>query len=52
MGGAAGYFIFDDAGPGLGTLYWDATGGSGVDAVAVATLTGVVGLNPADLHIV
>lgn len=52
MGGAAGYFIFDDAGPGLGTLYWDATGGSGVDAVAVATLTGVVGLNPADFHIV
>jgi len=52
MGGPDGYFIFDDAGKGLGTLYWDATGGSGADAVAVATLSGVAGLAAADFHIV
>lgn len=52
MGGADGYFIFDDAGKGLGTLYWDATGGSGADAVAVATLSGVAGLSATDFLIV
>jgi Ca2+-binding RTX toxin-like protein len=52
MGGADGYFIFDDAGKGLGTLYWDATGGSGADAVAVATLGGVTGLSTTDFLIV
>lgn len=51
-GGSTGYFIFDDAGKGLGTLYWDATGGSGADAVAVATLSGVTGLSATDLLIV
>jgi Ca2+-binding RTX toxin-like protein len=52
MGGPNGYFIFDDAGKGLGTLYWDATGGSGADAMAVATLSGVTGLNATDFLIV
>ncbi len=52
MGGPDGYFIFDDAGKGLGTLYWDANGGSGADAVAVATLGGVTGLSATDFLIV
>jgi hypothetical protein len=52
MGGSDGYFIFDDAGKGLGTLYWDATGGSGADAVGVATLSGVTGLSATDFLIV
>lgn len=51
MGDPTGYFIFDDAGKGLGTVYWDATGGSGADAVAVATLSGVAGLNATDFLI-
>lgn len=52
MGGSTGYFIFDDAGKGLGTLYWDATGGSGADAVAVTILSGVTGLAATDFLIV
>lgn len=52
IGGAGGYFIFDNAGSRLGTLYWDATGGSGVDAVSVATLSGVAGLASSDFRIV
>lgn len=51
LGGASGYFIFDNAGSRLGTLYWDATGGSGADAVSVATLTGVAGLAASDFLI-
>jgi hypothetical protein len=51
LGGAGGYFIFDDAGSRLGMLYWDATGGSGADAVAVATLSGVAGLAASDFLI-
>ncbi|WP_428659015.1 hypothetical protein [Reyranella sp.] len=52
VGGAAGYFIFDNAGSGLGALYWDASGGSGADAVSVATLSGVAGLAASDFRIV
>lgn len=37
--GAGGYFIFDNTGADKGTLYWDANGGSGSDAVAIAVLT-------------
>ncbi len=36
--GDEGYFIFDQAGEDTGTLYWDATGGSGDDAQAIVTL--------------
>jgi hypothetical protein len=38
MGGAGGYFIFADSGPHAGTVYWDATGGSGADATPIAHL--------------
>jgi len=50
-GGAGGYFIFDNAGPGSGTLYWDPTGGSGSDAVAFVQLVGVSSLQASDLHL-
>lgn len=33
-------FIYDNAGANAGTLYWDANGGSGADAIAFAALTG------------
>ena len=46
--GPGGYFIFDQSGAGATTLYWDATGGSGSDAVAVAKLTGVTSLSTSD----
>ena len=50
-GGVGGYFIFDNAGPGSGTLYWDPTGGSGSDAVAFVQLVGVSSLQASDLHL-
>ena len=53
-GGAGGYFIYDTITPGPGsggTLYWDPTGGSGTDAIAIARL-GVAGLSASDFHIV
>ena len=48
----AGYFILDNAGANLGVLYWDATGGSGADAVQVALLSGVNSLAASDFRIV
>ena len=45
-----GYFILDNAGSGAGTLYWDATGGTSVDAVTIAQLH-VTNLTTTDLHI-
>jgi len=51
-GPAAGYFIFDNAGVNQGTVYWDANGGSGSDAVAIATLQNVTSLLPSDFHVV
>ena len=50
--GHDGYFIFDNAGGAAGTLYWDATGGGGSDAVAVAKLNGLTSLAEGDFHIV
>jgi Ca2+-binding RTX toxin-like protein len=50
--GSNGYFIFDNAGADAGTVLWDPTGGSGADAVAVATLPGVISLPHSDLLIV
>jgi hypothetical protein len=47
-----GRFLFDNAGPGLGTLYWDADGGSAGNAVAIARLTGVANLANTDFRIV
>ncbi len=47
-----GEFILDNAGPDAGTLFWDATGGSGSDAVAVAHLQGVTSVLPTDFHLV
>jgi hypothetical protein len=52
VSGTDGYFIFDAAGASMGALYWDATGGSGADAVAVAHLTGVASLAASDFLIV
>ena len=49
---AAGSFYFDDSAPNLSTVYWDATGGSGADAIAIATLTGVTTLSSSDFHVV
>ncbi len=51
-GAAAGYFIFDNSGPDIGTLWWDATGGAADDAVAFVRLNGVSTLLPSDFHIV
>jgi Ca2+-binding RTX toxin-like protein len=50
--GADGYFIFDNTGGGLGTLYWDATGGNGADALAIAKLAGVASLAQSDFQLV
>ena len=50
--GPDGACIFDDTDPAGGTLYWDATGGSGADATPIAYRQGVSSLNPSDLHLV
>jgi Ca2+-binding RTX toxin-like protein len=50
--GAGGYFILDNSGAGLGTLYWDSNGGSGADAVAITVLTGISSLQTSDFHVV
>jgi Ca2+-binding RTX toxin-like protein len=47
-----GRFLFDNAGGGLGTLYWDADGGAASNAVAIAHLTGVTNLGTADFRVV
>jgi Ca2+-binding RTX toxin-like protein len=51
-GSGGGYFIFDDAGADLGTLYWDGSGGSGSDAVALAQIASVASLQASDLVLV
>jgi Ca2+-binding RTX toxin-like protein len=51
-GPATGYFIFDNSGASQGTLFWDANGGSGHDAVAIAVLQGVTALHASDFHVV
>jgi len=50
--GSSGYFIFDNTDPHGGTLYWDATGGSGTDATAIAHMQGVSVLHLSDVHLV
>jgi hypothetical protein len=50
--GATGYFIFDNTDPSGGTLYWDSSGGSGADAVAIVKLQGVNALLSSDFHLV
>jgi hypothetical protein len=42
--GPTGYFIYDNS----NTLWWDSTGGSGADAIALAKLTGVAALHTSD----
>jgi hypothetical protein len=42
--GTDGYFIFDNA----NTVWWDPTGGSGADAIALAKLTGIAALHASD----
>ena len=43
--GSNGYFIFDNSGTNAGTLYWDANGGDGTDAIALVYLNNVDYLN-------
>lgn len=50
--GPGGYFIFDNAGPNQGALYWDPTGGTGADATPIAMLNNVVSLLSSDFHVV
>jgi VCBS repeat-containing protein len=47
--GANGYFIFDNDGANAGTIYWDANGGSGADAIAIAQLLGAASLHSSDI---
>ncbi|MEI9409326.1 VCBS domain-containing protein [Mesorhizobium salmacidum] len=46
-----GYFIFDDDGASAGTLYFDATGGTGEDAIAIAQFTGLPSFLSSDIGI-
>jgi Ca2+-binding RTX toxin-like protein len=48
--GTTGYFIFDNSGTDAGTVYWDATGGSGTDATALVHLN-VTSLLALDFHL-
>jgi Ca2+-binding RTX toxin-like protein len=50
--GTNGAFILDNAGADAGTVFWDANGGSGADAVALVKLQGVTSLLPFDFHVV
>jgi Ca2+-binding RTX toxin-like protein len=50
--GTNGAFIFDNAGADAGTVFWDANGGSGADAVTLVKLQGVTSLLPFDFHVV
>jgi len=50
--GTNGYFILDNSGANAGTLYWDATGGSGADATPVVHLQNVTALLSSDFHLV
>ena len=49
--GAAGTFIFDNAGADAGTVYWDANGGSGADAIALAALQNMTSLTSSDFDV-
>jgi Ca2+-binding RTX toxin-like protein len=51
-GDVGGYFILDNSGTDIGTLWWDSTGGDAGDAVAFLRLTGISTLAPADFLIV
>ncbi len=47
--GVNGYFIFANDGANAGTVYWDANGGSGADAIAIAQLLGAASLHSSDV---
>jgi hypothetical protein len=51
-GGEGGYFIFDNSGDNVGTVYWDETGGTSDDAQAFARLAAGTPLLPSDFHVV
>jgi Ca2+-binding RTX toxin-like protein len=50
--GIDGYFIFDNSGADIGTVFWDPTGGSGTDATAIAKLQNLTSLQQSDFQIV
>jgi Ca2+-binding RTX toxin-like protein len=51
-GVAGAHFVYEHDTASYGTLYWDANGGSGADAVSVAKLMNVASLSGGDFHIV
>jgi Ca2+-binding RTX toxin-like protein len=51
-GPAGGHFIFEQSALNQGTLYWDANGEDGIDAVELAIITGVGAMAPPDFQIV
>lgn len=52
ISGASGFFIYDTDGADAGTVYWDADGGSGANATAIARLQGTPGLSITDFDLV
>jgi Ca2+-binding RTX toxin-like protein len=46
--GSDGYFIFDNT----STVWWDPTGGSGADAIALAKIAGIGALHASDFLLV
>jgi Ca2+-binding RTX toxin-like protein len=50
--GSPGTFIFDNAGASAGTVYWDATGGSGTDATGLLVLQNITVIGSSDFHVV
>jgi hypothetical protein len=51
-GGPGGYFIFDNASDFTGTVYWDATGGDGDDAIGLTVLASLPPLTASDFLVV
>ena len=52
IGPGSGYFVYDNAGADTGTVYWDATGGTGNDAIEIAVLQGTPDLHANDIIVV
>jgi Ca2+-binding RTX toxin-like protein len=52
VGGPGGCFIYDTGGADAGTVYWDADGGVGANAMPLMKLQGVPGLSATDFDLV